>query len=301
MKTELIINKTAGGGKAGKLLPEIISTFNKLNIPFHTSFTNSPGGATGLARQAANSGVELIISVGGDGTINEIINGILTANHQPALGIIPAGWANDFIKSIPIPNDIYQACQIIKEGKAKEIDLGLINQQTYFANICGIGLDAEITALSNQIKNNHPNWKTFSSYVYVLAAIRKLLLPLPSFKAKITIDDNIIEGEFLLLAIANGTIEGGKFNIAPDAEIDDGFLDIYTIQKMGRIRCFKFLPTIIKGTHRHVQGVSFFRSKEIIVETERPVLAQVAGEILIPQKKYHIQILPGKLSLICPS
>ena len=300
MKTELIINKTAGGGKAGKLLPEIISTFNKLNIPFHTSFTNSPGGATGLARQAANSGVEFIISVGGDGTINEIINGILTANHQPALGIIPAGWANDFIKSTNIPNNIQQACQVIKEGRTRKIDLGLINQEIYFANVCGIGFDAEITALANQIKTNHPNWPSFSSYIYVFAAIKKLLSPIPSFQVKITIDNQVIEKDILFLAIANGRIEGGKFNIAPDAEIDDGLLDTWIIKKMSRTRCLQLLPKAMKGTHKEVTEVSYFHGKKIIVEAAEPLTAQVAGEILVPQKKYQIEILPKKLNLISP-
>ncbi len=298
MKTELIINKTAGGGKPKKLVPEIFKIFDAMNFPYHTSWTTSSGGATGLARQAAEQGVNLIVSVGGDGTINEIINGILPAKNQPALGIISAGWANDFIKSTSIPTDIYQACRVIKESKIKKIDAGVINDRIYFANVCGIGFDAEIAALANQIKTDHPHWKTLSAYVYVFAAIRKLLSPLPSFQAKITIDGQVIEGQMLFLAIANGRIEGGKFNIAPDAEIDDGLLDICLVGKMGRIRCLHLLPKAIKGTHRDVQEVSFFQGKEILVEADRPVTAQVAGEILAAQKNYHVKILPKKINLV---
>ena len=298
MKTELIINQIAGGGKPEKLVPEIFKNFEIMNIPYHASWTTSSGGATGLARHAADSGTDCIISVGGDGTINEIINGILPAQKQPALGVIPAGWANDFIKSTSIPTDIYQGCQLIKKGNTTNIDVGLINNQIYFANVCGIGFDAEIAALANKMKTDHPHWKTLSAYVYVFAAIKKLLPPLPSFQARITIDSQVIEGQMLFLAIANGRVEGGKFNIAPDAEIDDGLLDICLVGKMGRIRCLHLLPKAMKGTHRDVREVSFFRGKEILVESDKPVTAQVAGEILVAQKTYHVKILPKKLKLI---
>lgn len=300
MKTELIINQTAGGGKPGKLLPEILNNFKALNLPYHNSWTTCSGGATELARQAANSGTSYLVSVGGDGTINEIVNGILTEQKQPALGIIPAGWANDFIKSTPIPTRIDLACQIIKEGKTKRIDVGLINNQTYFLNVCGIGFDAEIAALANQMKTNHPHWKALSAYVYVFATIRKLLPPLPSFQATVTIDGQKIVGEMLFLAIANGRIEGGKFNIAPDAKIDDGLLDICFVGKMGRLRCLHLLPKAIKGTHGDVTEVCFYQGKEILVEAEKPVTAQVAGEILVPQKSYFIRVLPKKLRLVVP-
>ncbi len=298
MKAELIINHTAGGGKPKKHISAILSFFDSIDLEYHISWTPSSGGATTLAHQAAEQGFDLIISVGGDGTINEIINGIIPASTQPKLGIIPAGWANDFIKSTSIPKDILSACQIIPQQKTKMIDVGLINEQIHFVNVCGIGFDADIAALANKMKTNHPNWKTLSAYVYVFATIQKLLIPLPSFQAKITIDGQVIEGEMLLIAIANGRIEGGKFNITPEAEIDDGLLDICIIGKMNRFRCFYLLPKAIKGTHRDVTEVSFFKGKEVLIEVTKPVTAQVAGEILPAQKEYYIRILPQKLNLI---
>ena len=295
MKAELIINHTAGGGKPEKYISEILSYFDGINFDYHVSWTPSSGSATTLARQAAEQGADIIISVGGDGTINEIINGIIQSPTQPALGIIPAGWANDFIKSTTIPKDILQACQIISRNKTKMIDVGLINEETYFANVCGIGFDADIADLANQMKTRYPHWKTLSAYVYVFATIQKLLSSLPSFQAKITIDGKVVEGEMLLVAVANGKIEGGKFNITPAAEIDDGLLDICIIEKMNRFRCLYLLPKVIKGTHHEVSEVSFFRGKDILIELNKFVTAQVAGEILPPEKKYHIRMLPQKL------
>jgi len=207
LKAEVVINKTAGGGKANKLFPEIIRIFDKMKLDYHINWTTSLGGATELARIASHNGADLIVSVGGDGTINEVINGILSSQHQLPLAIIPAGWANDFIKSTSIPRDINEACQVIKNGKVRNIDVGIINSEIYFANVCGIGFDAEIADLANRMKTKYSYSKTFSSYVYVFAAIRKLLPPLPSFKMKITIDGQIIEKEIVFLAIANGQVE----------------------------------------------------------------------------------------------
>lgn len=300
LKVELIINRTAGGGKPKKFISEILDYFDQINFEYHVSWTPSSGSAPILAQEAVERGVELIISVGGDGTINEVINGIIQSPKQPTLGIIPAGWANDFIKSTSIPKDIIKACQIIAKQKTRMIDIGLINKQTYFANVCGIGFDAEIAALANQMKTNHPDWKALSAYVYVFATIQKLLSPLPSFQAKITIDGHVMEKELLLVAVANGRIEGGKFNITPQAEIDDGLLDVCIIEKMNRLRCLYLLPKAINGTHHEVSEVSFFKGKDILIELNKSVTAQVAGEILPPEKNYHIRVLPKKLKLIIP-
>lgn len=300
METELIINQAAGGGKPKKYISEIKKYFDSINFKYRLSWTPSSGSAPDMARQAAQRGAKTVVSVGGDGTINEIINGIMQSKKQTALGIIPAGWANDFIKSTTIPRDLLEACKIIPDKKIKLIDVGLLNGQTYFANVCGIGFDADIAALANKMKTKHPNWKTLSAYVYVFATIQKLLSPIPFFQARISLDGQTIEGEMLLVAIANGRIEGGKFNIAPMAEIDDGLLDICIIRKMNRLRCLYLLPKAIKGTHHEILEVSFYKSREILIETDKPVNAQVAGELLPAEKNYHIEILPQKLSLIVP-
>ncbi len=301
MKAELIINQTAGGGKPQRHISEILNYFDSLpGFEYQISYTPASGEATALSLQAAERGVDTIISVGGDGTINEIINGILQSTKQPALGIIPAGWANDFIKSVPIPKDIKHSCHIISQQKTKMIDVALINKHTYYANIFGIGLDAHIAALANIMKTKYPDWKTLSAYVYVFATIKTLLAPIPFFRVKITIDNQVIEDEMLFVAVANGQTEGGKFKIAPEAEIDDGFLDIYVVRKMNRFRCLYLFPKVMSGTHLEVREVSFHRGKEIFIETTGPVTAQVAGEILPAETHYHIQLLPKKLKLIVP-
>jgi diacylglycerol kinase (ATP) len=172
LKAELIVNLTAGGGKPNHHLETVLKYLKENGLNFKVCITSHQGEAVELAQKAADKGVDLIVSIGGDGTVNEIVNGIMKSKNNPSLGIIPLGWANDFIKSTDIPSDIIEACKILIKGKIKKIDVGVINNQIYFANICGIGFDAEVAHLANQLKNRHPNWNTLSAYVYVLATVK---------------------------------------------------------------------------------------------------------------------------------
>lgn len=300
MKAELIVNLTAGGGKPKKQLEDILKYLKENGLNFKVCITSHQGEAVELAQKAADNGAELIVSVGGDGTANEIVNGIMKSKNSPALGIIPLGWTNDFIKSTNISSEIIEACKILIKGKTKKIDVGLINNQIYFANICGIGFDAEVAHLANQLKNRHPNWNTLSAYVYVFATIKKLLSPFRCHNVKIKIDGQEIHSKILFVAIGNGKIYGGRFKITPEAVLDDGLLEVCLVEEMGRFKYLMSIPKVFKGTHRSIKGINFYRAKEIIIESSEPILAQVSGEVIEGQKKFIITLLPKRLKLIVP-
>jgi len=300
LKAELIVNLTAGGGKPKKQLEDILKYLKENGLNFKVCITSHQGEAVELAQKAADNGAELIVSVGGDGTANEIVNGIMKSKNSPALGIIPLGWANDFIKSTDILSDAIGACKILIKGKTKKIDVGLINNQIYFANICGIGFDAEVAHLANQLKNRHPNWNTLSAYVYVFATIKKLLSPFRCHNVKIKIDGQEIHSKILFVAIGNGKIYGGRFKITPEAVLDDGLLEVCLVEEMGRFKYLMSIPKVFKGTHRSIKGINFYRAKEIIIESSEPILAQVSGEVIEGQKKFIITLLPKRLKLIVP-
>lgn len=300
MKTELIINLTAGGGKPRSHLKTIFKYLKENGFNFKVSYTSHHGEATELAQKAADKGVDLIISVGGDGTVNEIVNGIMKSDNNPTLGIIPLGWANDFIKSVNIPPDVTQACKILVQGKTKKIDVGVINKKIYFANICGVGFDAEVAQYANQIKNRHPNWRILSAFIYIFATIKKLLSPFRCYKVKIKIDQQEIQTKILFIAISNGKIYGGRFKITPEAILDDGLLDICLVEEMGRFKYLSIIPKVFKGTHGGIKGISFYKAKEIIVQSSELILAQVSGEVIEGQKKFTITLQPKKLKLIVP-
>ena len=300
MKTELIINLTAGGGKPRPHLKTIFKYLKENGFNFKVSYTSHHGEAIELAQKAADKGMDLIVSIGGDGTVNEIVNGIMKSKNNPSLGIIPLGWANDFIKSVNIPSDITQACQILVQGKIKEIDVGIINEKIYFANICGVGFDAEVALLANQIKSKHPNLRILSAFIYVFATVKKLLSPFSYHNVKIKFDGQEIHSKILFIAISNGKIYGGRFKITPEAILDDGLLEICLVEEMGRFKYLSIIPKVFKGTHASIKGVNFYRAKEVVIESSETILAQVSGEVIEGQKNYIITILPKSLKLIVP-
>ena len=300
MKAELIVNLTAGGGKPNHHLETVLKYLKENRLNFKVCITSHQGEAVELAQKAADNGAELIVSVGGDGTVNEIVNGIMKSKNNPSLGIIPLGWANDFIKSTGIPSDIIEACKILIKGKTKKIDIGTINNQIYFANICGIGFDAEVSHLANQLKNRHPNWNILSAYVYVFATIKKLLSPFSYHDVKIKFDGQEIHSKILFIAISNGKIYGGRFNITPEAILDDGLLEVCVVEKMGRFKYLSIIPKVFKGTHASIKGINFYRAKEVVIQSSEPVLAQVSGEVIEGQKEFTITLLPKSLKLIVP-
>jgi len=300
LKTELIINLTAGGGKPRAHLKTIFKYLKENGFNFKVSYTSHHGEAIELAQKAADKGIELIVSIGGDGTVNEIVNGIMKSKNNPSLGIIPLGWANDFIKSVNIPFNITQACQILVQGKIKKIDIGVINSQIYFANICGVGFDAEVAQLANQMKSKHPNLRILSAFVYVFATVKKLLSPFSYHNVKIKFDGQEIHSKILFIAISNGKIYGGRFKITPEAILDDGLLEICLVEEMGRFKYLSIIPKVFKGTHASIKGIKFYRAKEVVIQSSEPVLAQVSGEVIEGQKNYIITLLPKSLKLIVP-
>jgi len=300
LKAQLIVNLTAGGGKPRQYLKKVLQYLKENGLNFEVCHTSRQGEATELAQKAADDGIDLIVSVGGDGTANEIMNGIMQSKNNPSLGIIPLGWANDFIKSINIPSDLIEACKILIKGKIKKIDVGVINDQIYFANLFGIGFDAEVAKLANQIKSTHPHWNKLSAFVYIFATIKKLLSPFGYYEVKVKIDQQEINSKILFVAIGNGKIYGGRFKITPEAILDDGWLEICLVEEMGRLKYLMSIPKVFKGTHKSIKGISFYRAKEIVVQSSEPILAQISGEVIEGQKKYTITLLPKRLKLIVP-
>jgi len=300
LKAELIVNLTAGGGKPHKHLNTVLEYLKENGLNFEVSTTSYQGEAVELAQKAADKGIDLIVSIGGDGTVNEIVNGIMKSKNDPSLGIIPLGWANDFIKSTDIPSDIIEACKILIKGKTKKIDIGAINNQIYFANICGIGFDAEVALLANQMKSKHPNLRILSAFVYVFATVKKLLSPFSYHNVKIKFDGQEIHSKILFIAISNGKIYGGRFKITPEAILDDGLLEICLVEEMGRFKYLSIIPKVFKGTHASIKGINFYRAKEVVIQSSEPVLAQVSGEVIEGQKEFNITLLPKRLKLIVP-
>ncbi len=290
-----IVNSTAGRGKTGKKISNLITSLNEHKLNFEIELTKAPQHAIQLAKDAIKKGFSNIISVGGDGTLNEVVNGVMHSGkaEEVNVGIIPEGGGNDFAASFNLSSNINKAVDTLQKFITKKIDVGKIEDR-YFINALGMGFDARAAQISNKIKhlNGLPR--------YLLAVI-KALVALKPFEAEVKLDNYTYNSPFLLIAIGNGKYTGGGFLLTPEAIIDDGFLDICFIKTISRRRLLSLLPSAIKGKHLKEPEVDLKQSRTIEVITKTPLPFYTDGEL--PKLKnplnFKIELLPKKLNLIC--
>ncbi len=272
MKHIFIINPKAGKGRATELIPFIHEFFKDKDEEFIIRVTEYPGHATEIAKEYSSSEENRIYSVGGDGTVNEVINGI--AGTQSSLGVIPAGSGNDFIRSIANPSDIQDFTIRTINGEDKYIDLAKANDK-YFINISSIGFDADVVYNADKFKKV-PG--ITGSMAYVISIIYTVLKKKIS-KIKLHIDDKEMNLNILLAAIANGRFYGGGMLAAPEAKIDDGLFDICLVGEANRFQILSLFPKYIKGQHGQLDEVQFFRGKKILIESNEELRLNIDGEI----------------------
>ena len=290
-----IVNSTAGRGKTGKKISKIVTSLNKHKFDYEIELTKAPKHAIQLAKEAVEKGFKNIISVGGDGTLNEVVNGVMLSGkaEEVNVGIIPEGGGNDFANNFNLSKNVEKAIKLLLAYNTKKIDVGKIEDR-YFVNALGIGFDAKAARISNKIKylNGLPR--------YLLAVIRAVVTLKP-FEAEVKLDNYAYNSHFLLIAIGNGKYTGGGFLLTPEAKIDDGFLDVCFIGKISRGRLLSLLPSAIKGKHLKEPEVDLKQSRTIEVVTKTPLPFYTDGEL--PELKdplhFKIELLPKKLNLIC--
>lgn len=289
-KFYFIVNPAAGAGKKLSFLPEIQLFCRKNNLDFEIVLTKQPKEAINLAKKAAKK-FEVVVAVGGDGTVNEVANGLV--GSQAVLGILPIGSGNDFSKQVGYKKGLKKDLEILLEGRTKSVDVGRVNDQYYFINGLGVGFDGEV---ATRVRSFMRFSKGFLAY---LLAVLRTLATYKFHRVKIILDnDQVIEREILLVATCNGTTYGGGFNVAPSARIDDGIFTICLIDKLGRFYALRSIPKIMKGTHLKLPEVHMYTSKHVIIESESDLYAQVDGEILPLAKKFVVKILPGQIKVI---
>lgn len=290
-----IVNATAGRGKTGKKINKLITSVNKHKLDFEVELTKAPKHAIQLAKEAIKKGFHNIISVGGDGTLNEVVNGVMLSgkSDEVNIGIIPEGGGNDFAANFKLSSNIEKAVDILQKFNTRKIDVGKIEDK-YFVNALGIGFDARVAMISNKLKhlNGLPRY---------LVAVLKALISLKMVEAEIKIDTCTLNDPFLLLSIGNGMSTGGGFLLTPEARVDDGLLDICFINKINRKRILSLLPSTIKGKHLKEPEVVLHQSRKIEITTNKPLPIYYDGELPKLKDPLHfiIELLPKKLNLIC--
>lgn len=300
MKHLFVINPVAGKGKPLQLIPEIKKYFTECIEEYHIEVSQYPGhGRDIVCRYAENAhvGNELrIYSVGGDGTVNEIVNGIVQSGRSAycSLAIIPSGSGNDFFKSIPHCISIEDLLSTSVNGKTESIDLAMVNGR-YFANIASFGFDAEVVYHAEKIKK----YSWMPAHLSYFASIVTTLFGYRNLHMNVLIDNQSIDDRFLLMAVANGKYYGGGILPAPEALIDDGVLDICLIHKKNFFEIATTLPKYVKGQHRNVAGVEFFKAREVKVTCDREVPLNIDGEI-IRSREAFFTVISGGINLVVP-
>ncbi len=300
-KVKMILNPNADLGRAWRQaadLRPIVDQFGGADW----SGTVYPSHAIELARQAAEEGYQMVISVGGDGTVHEVINGLMQvpAEHRPRLGIVPMGSGNDFAYSVGVNPQPVSALQAIFTGQPHFIDVGRLvdgsGRVEYWNNVLGIGFDATTTIHSRR-------FTYFRGFmVYFLAVLQTILLNHDAPQMHITTDQESWSDKLVMLVLCNGSREGGGFQVAPQARPDDGILDYACIGKVSRPMMLRLLPEVMKGTHGRFPQVRMGKLTQMELQSESPLVIHVDGEIFagfgMDIRQLRVEIIPGAVELV---
>lgn len=286
MKTQVIINPASAHGQTRRRWRDIKEALKTFIREFHYEFTEKPLQAIDLTREAIKSGSELIIGVGGDGTLNEIANGFFEKNKiinpKTQLAIVPSGTGCDFMRSLSLPTSLKQALQIIAKAMARPVDVGRVTyinkegkeEQRLFLNVADFGVGGEVVHEVNRKRLERKASSYFRTLLTTMVRYRQKRISL-----KIE-DQQLPENEYLIGAVANGRIFGKGMKIAPLAEIDDGFFDLILIRGM---KFFEFLRNswkIFTGAHLRHPKTSHWKARwlEARPAQDEPVILELDGE-----------------------
>jgi len=292
MKHIFIINPAAGKGKSLELIPFIEECFKDKAEELAIRVTEYPGHATEIAKEYSSFEKCRLYSVGGDGTVNEIVNRM--AETESSIGVIPTGSGNDFIRSFQAEFDIKDMIVSTINGEERSIDFARVNDK-YFINISSIGFDADVGLNVDKFKKM-PGITGSMAYLFsiIYTIFKKRICNI-----KIDIDGKKMDLKVLLAAVANGKYYGGGFMPTPDAKLDDGLLDICLVTEMSRIQILSLFPKYMKGLHTHLKQVSIFTGKKIKIESKDTISLNVDGEI-VSARTINFEILENAIKVIFP-
>ncbi|MBV8085622.1 MAG: diacylglycerol kinase family lipid kinase [Chloroflexi bacterium] len=310
MKSLLIVNPVAGYGAGSRAVPVIEAAMKDAGAPGDIIQTERAGHATTIAAGAVQRGVETIVAVGGDGTVHEVLNGLLAGGAAPAratLAIIPTGSGNDLARVLRIPTEVAAACRLLDGHAVRRIDVGLATALggprvgelppggRFFANILGLGFTAAVVAESLTVG------PLTGVERYAKAIERALQLRWVTPAISLVADGQRLSDRIVIQEICNGQWEGGGFWVAPDARIDDGLFDIVTVAAMPQPELMELIPRIASGDHRGHDAVSVIRARQLTWESAEPVAVQADGEVLAEAAtRLECLVVPAAVGVAVP-
>ena len=284
-RTTFIVNPNAGTGAAARQWPRIRRASERLLGPGEARFTRGAGDALDYAAEAVASGVDLLVCVGGDGTLNEVVNGLLSnpadARGSCVLGYVPCGTGCDLSRTLSIPRDPVRALEAIAGGETRTVDAGRIafrgnrgtTEQRFFHNVVSFGLGGEVDERVNR------GSKALGGFLSFIRATLVSILLFRKKRVRFRVDGGaVMEAVAWNVAVANGRYHGGGMCVAPDAAADDGLLDVTVIGDLALREVFLHLPKLYNGKLKTVAKVRTFVGKRIEAWSAQRVLLDVDGE-----------------------
>lgn len=300
-KTLFIINPNADMGHAWQTAGELRKLAEEYGGADWVG-TVYPRHATELARQAVEQGYETVVACGGDGTVHEVVNGLMTVPRavRPRLGVAPKGSGNDFAHAVGVSSDPAQAIRQIFSGAPKCVDIGWAQdgsgRQEYWMNALGIGFDTLVTL---RLRSFRP-LRGFAAYL--TAVLCAIVVDHKPVQVRAVTDNESFQQDLLMFVLCNGPREGGGFNVQPDARLDDGVMHYAGIQDVSRLMMFRLLPEVMKGTHGRFKQVRMGSFGRMELLADRPLYIHMDGEIFAgfdsDVRKLTVNVLPGDLEVM---
>ena len=297
---KVIVNPVAGANSTRRKWPHISRLLKYVGLSFDYQYTEGVGHAIELAKTAAADGYRYVVAVGGDGTVNEIANGILHSNDASsmALGVISTGTGSDFARSIGIPRHYVSACSALTSSRRVLIDVGVVEYKSkgqslrrFFVNAAGIGFDAAAVETTERLP------KYLGGTIPYLVGLLRTLFGYQNKSVVLRIGDKVEAARILSVVVANGSYFGGGMHVAPEASLNDNLLDVVVIGDVGKFELLKALPMVYKGTHGTHPKVSMEKAANITVESSERVLVHADGELL-GEGPASFWLMPAALSIV---
>ncbi len=283
-----IVNPAAARGKAVRVAEKVKHICEDRKMDFQLVYTNKSGDATELAANSRDQ-FDCTVAVGGDGTINEIVNGLMGGNSK--LGIVPIGSGNDFVRALDIPLSLMEAMDILLAMNTQAIDIGKAGNR-YFQNGLGIGFDAWVVEETLKVH------KLRGTAIYMYSVLKTIYSYKPPV-VKLQYNDVSREENFFMITVGNGISLGGGFKLTPNAIVDDGLFDLNIIRDLKKWEIYQNLLSVFAGKHIYLEQVTTDRTDRLTINSEEGFAAHVDGELLsLNLNSLDVKLLPKALEVV---
>jgi diacylglycerol kinase (ATP) len=304
MKTVFLVNPASGNGATGKRWPELQRQAADFGLAGRVELSTGPGGLAELARAAADEGAELVVAVGGDGTVHEVANGLVRARRRPLpeLGILARGTGDDFVRALGIPTADIDALTVLRDGRARDLDVGRVTYRTplgdeaqsYFVSMAGVGMSGAVARRLNTTS------KRLGGKVAGLVATFAVFSRWRNVDLRVTVGGEHRDGRMEDVLVGNTEFHNGGMRLCPGARPDDGVFDVLLIGDVTKAELLRVLPKLYKGTHLPHPKAELLRGATVSVESSTPLPIELDGE-QPGTTPVRFVVVPGELRVRVPA